>query len=36
MHEEALAIRRKTLSSDHPYIAQSLNNLASLLENFTV
>ena len=26
-HEEALAIRRKSLPPDHPDIAQSLNNL---------
>lgn len=36
MHEDALAIRRKTLKSDNPYIAQSLNNLASLLSRVTV
>jgi tetratricopeptide (TPR) repeat protein len=30
-HEQALAIRRKTLGEQHPLTAQSLNNLGSLL-----
>jgi CHAT domain-containing protein len=29
-HEEALAIYRKTLPKDHPYIAMSLNNLGNV------
>ena len=32
MHEDALAIRRKVLGDEHPDVAQSLNNLALLLQ----
>ena len=32
MHNKALAIRRKVLPEDHPDIANSLNNKASVLK----
>ena len=32
-HEEALAIRRKSLPPDHPHIAYSLNNLGDVQDD---
>ena len=33
MFEESLAIRKKMLGEEHPDVADSLNNLASLYKN---
>ena len=33
MFEEALRISRKTRGTEHPYVAQVLNNLAQLLQD---
>ncbi|CAN0170499.1 unnamed protein product, partial [Ectocarpus fasciculatus] len=33
LYERSLTIREKTLGSDHPYVAHSLNNMAVLLES---
>ena len=32
LHEKALGIRRKALGEEHPDVAQSMDNLASVLE----
>ena len=32
LYKESLAIRKKVLGEEHPDVAQSLNNLAALLE----
>ena len=33
LYKESLAIRKKVLGEEHPDVAQSLNNLAQLLQD---